>query len=87
MAAAEGLWVTGLRNVSGSRDFGKRVMSPYSERDRILGALKGLATGDAIGTQTEGLSSSDLGQWYPRGIRGFEGAPDAVILRYAKRRS
>src|SRR5256885_568110 len=50
--------------------------------DRILGCLKGIATGDAIGKQTEMLSHEDVLHWYPHGIRGFEGAPGSVIPRY-----
>jgi ADP-ribosylglycohydrolase len=50
--------------------------------DRILGCLKGIATGDAIGKQTEMLSHEDVLNWYPHGIRGFEGAPGSVIPRY-----
>lgn len=50
--------------------------------DRILGCLKGIATGDAIGKQTEMLSREDVLHWYPHGIRGFEGTPGAVIPRY-----
>ena len=41
--------------------------------DRIVGCLKGIATGDAIGKQTEGLSREDVLRWYPQGIQGFEG--------------
>ena len=51
--------------------------------DRILGCLCGIATGDAIGKQTEMLSPSDIEHWYPGSIRGFEGTPGDVILRYA----
>jgi len=51
--------------------------------DRILGCLKGIATGDAIGKQTETLAHEDVLHWYPHGIRGFEGAPGSVIPRYA----
>ena len=51
--------------------------------DRIAGCLKGVASGDAIGKQTEMLSHDDVLRWYPEGIRGFEGAPNAIIPRYA----
>ena len=51
--------------------------------DRIVGCLKGIATGDAIGKQAEMLSHDDVLQWYPHGIRGFEGTPGAIIPRYA----
>jgi ADP-ribosylglycohydrolase len=52
-------------------------------KERVFGCLKGLATGDAIGKQTETLSRDDVLRWYPDGIRGFEGLPGAVIPRYA----
>jgi len=51
--------------------------------DRILGCLTGIATGDAIGKQTETLSHEDVLHWYAHGIRGFEGTPGSVIPRYA----
>jgi ADP-ribosylglycohydrolase len=54
----------------------------FTLADRILGCLKGIATGDAIGKQTETLSREDVLQWYPHGIRGFEGTPGLVIPRY-----
>src|SRR5437667_11461700 len=50
--------------------------------DRILGCLKGIATGDAIAKQTETLSREGVLHWYPHGIRGFEGTPGSVIPRY-----
>ncbi len=50
---------------------------------RILGCLKGIATGDAIGKQTETLSRDGVLRWYPDGIHGFEGPEGAVIPRYA----
>jgi ADP-ribosylglycohydrolase len=49
---------------------------------RIAGCLKGLATGDAIGKQTETLSHADVRRWYPDGVRGFEGRPGLPIPRY-----
>jgi ADP-ribosylglycohydrolase len=49
---------------------------------RTIGCLKGLATGDAIGKQTEMLSHDDVARWYPQGVRGFEGIPGAIIPRY-----
>jgi ADP-ribosylglycohydrolase len=54
----------------------------FTTADRILGCLKGIATGDAVGKQTETLSCEDVLQWYPHGIRGFEGPPGSVIPRY-----
>ena len=51
---------------------------------RVVGCLKGIATGDAIGKQTETLSHEQVLHWYPRGIRGFEGTPGAIIPRYAR---
>jgi ADP-ribosylglycohydrolase len=52
------------------------------EHTRILGSLKGVATGDAIGKQTETLSREAVVRWYPNGVRGFEGTPGATIPRY-----
>ncbi len=54
--------------------------------DRVLACLKGIATGDAIGKQTELLSPGDVLRWYPRGVRGFEGVPGSTIHRYAGNR-
>lgn len=51
-------------------------------KERILGCLQGIATGDAIGKQTETLSRDGVLRWYPDGVRGFEGAPGAPIPRY-----
>ena len=50
--------------------------------DRIAGCLKGVATGDAIGKQTENLSREEVLRSYPQGIRGFEGPAGAIIPRY-----
>jgi ADP-ribosylglycohydrolase len=50
--------------------------------DRILGSLQGVATGDAIGKQTETLSREAVARWYPDGVRGFEGTPGTTIPRY-----
>jgi ADP-ribosylglycohydrolase len=49
---------------------------------RVLGCLKGVAVGDAIGKQTETLAREAIRRWYPDGIRGFEGPPGSVIPRY-----
>jgi ADP-ribosylglycohydrolase len=49
---------------------------------RIAGCLKGVAVGDAVGKQTEGLSGHAVRQWYPTGVRGFEGRPGSTIPRY-----
>jgi ADP-ribosylglycohydrolase len=54
--------------------------------ERVACCLKGVATGDAIGKQTELLSHADVSRWYPYGIRGFEGLPGSVILRYVGNR-
>lgn len=51
-------------------------------RERIIACLKGIATGDAIGKQTETLSREDVLRWYPDGVRGFEGPPGSPIPRY-----
>lgn len=54
----------------------------FTAADRILSSLKGIATGDAIGKQTEMLSPEDVLHWYSNGVRGFEGIPGSVIPRY-----
>ena len=54
----------------------------FSVSDRAVACLKGVATGDAIGKQTETLSRDDVLRWYPHGVRGFEGPPGDVIPRY-----
>lgn len=41
-----------------------------------------LASGDAIGKQTETLSPDDVLGCYPEGVRGFEGRPGEIIPRY-----
>jgi ADP-ribosylglycohydrolase len=51
-------------------------------KERILACLKGIATGDAIGKQTETLSHEGVLRWYPGGVRGFEGSPGTPIPRY-----
>jgi ADP-ribosylglycohydrolase len=51
-------------------------------KKRILACLKGIATGDAIGKQTETLSRQGVLRWYPDGIRGFQGPPGTPIPRY-----
>lgn len=52
----------------------------------MLASLKGLATGDAIGKQTENLSRGGITHWYPRGVHGFQGRPGTIIPRYARNR-
>ena len=54
--------------------------------ERVIGCFKGLATGDAIGKQTETLARADVLKCYPRGITGFQGRPGDVIPRYAGKR-
>lgn len=49
---------------------------------RVVACLKALASGDAIGKQTEMLSYSDVSHWYPEGISGFHGRAGDVIPRY-----
>ena len=55
-------------------------------QERVIGCFKALATGDAVGKQTEMLSRADVRQWYPGGITGFVGQPGEVIPRYAGKR-
>ena len=57
-----------------------------TEKQRVLGSLKGLATGDAIGKQTENLSGDGIASWYPGTVLGFEGPPGSIIPRYATNR-
>ena len=49
---------------------------------RVLACLQGIATGDAVGKQTENLSREDIQRWYPNGVHGFEGAPGEIMPRY-----
>jgi ADP-ribosylglycohydrolase len=53
---------------------------------RVIGCFRGLATGDAIGKQTETLTRADVRRWYPGGVTGFHGRPGDVIPRYAGKR-
>jgi len=55
-------------------------------RERVVACFKALATGDAIGKQTEMLSYPDVRHWYPLGISGFHGSPGEAIPRYAGNR-
>src|SRR5947207_10698123 len=55
---------------------------PVTVTDRIVGCLKGIATGDAIGKQTEMLSHDEVLHWYPHRIRGFEGL--ATVMESAE---
>jgi ADP-ribosylglycohydrolase len=55
-------------------------------QERVIGCFKALATGDAIGKQTEMLSRADVQRWYPAGITGFHGEPGKVIPRYGGKR-
>jgi ADP-ribosylglycohydrolase len=60
-------------------------MEPTTKR-RILGCLFGIATGDAIGKQTENLSHEEVLRWYPNGVHGFEGRRGTPIPRYLENR-
>jgi ADP-ribosylglycohydrolase len=62
------------------------VLGYKDVKDRILGCLQGVATGDAIGKQTETLTPEAISHWYPQGIRGFHGQPGEVMARYVGRR-
>jgi hypothetical protein len=72
-------------NTIANCDGGQEENSAYFEGDARSGEglLPGLATGDAIGKQTETLARADVRHWYPHGIRGFEGRPGDLIPRYA----
>jgi ADP-ribosylglycohydrolase len=54
--------------------------------ERVIGCFKGLATGDAIGKQTEMLTRPEIHKWYPGGVTGFHGQPGDVIPRYRGKR-
>jgi len=58
----------------------------WGARDGVIGCFKGLATGDAIGKQTETLTRADIRKWYPGAITGFHGRPGDVIPRYLGKR-
>ena len=49
---------------------------------RVLACFKALASGDAIGKQTEMLSNGEVQHWYPEGISEFQGQPGTIIPRY-----
>lgn len=51
-------------------------------RQRVLACFKALASGDAIGKQSEMLSHREVQHWYPEGVSGFHGLPGQVIPRY-----
>jgi ADP-ribosylglycohydrolase len=57
-------------------------MDNGSVEDRAIACLRGLATGDAVGKQTETLTRSDVAKHYPDGIKGLEGSAGDVIPRY-----
>ncbi len=53
---------------------------------RVVACFKALASGDAIGKQTETLSHAEVQYWYPEGVSGFHGRPGDVIPRYRRNR-
>ena len=55
----------------------------FSTFERIAACFAGIAVGDAVGKQTEMLAHVQVSQWYPLGVRGFEGTPGTIIPRYA----
>lgn len=59
-----------------------RVSKILGYRERVVACFKALASGDAIGKQTETLSHADVRRWYPDGISGFQGRSGDVIPRY-----
>ena len=49
-------------------------MKSLDYTERAVACFKALASGDAIGKQTETLSRAGVLRWYPDGISGFHGA-------------
>ena len=47
----------------------KRPAIPRALQERVIGCFRALATGDAIGKQTELLSRADVQPWYPGLLR------------------
>jgi ADP-ribosylglycohydrolase len=58
----------------------------FTKSERSAACFKGLATGDAIGKQTETLKRTAVKEWYPKGVSGFHGALGAVVPRYIGKR-
>jgi ADP-ribosylglycohydrolase len=58
----------------------------FTQLERSIACIKGLATGDAIGKQSEMLKRNAVRQWYPNGITEFHGELDTVIPRYVGKR-
>src|SRR5258708_2120138 len=62
--------------------FRRTLMDNGAVEDRAIACLRGLATGDAVGKQTETLTHSDVAKHYPDGIKGLEGKTGNVSRRY-----
>jgi ADP-ribosylglycohydrolase len=58
-------------------------MQRMERKDRVVACFQALATGDAVGKQTETLTRAKVRKFYPEGIIGFNGRPGDVIPRYA----
>ena len=56
-------------------------MKSLDYAERAVTCFKALASGDAIGKQTETLSPAGVLRWYPDGISGFHGPAEGVIPR------
>jgi ADP-ribosylglycohydrolase len=67
-------------------DVSKSAYRFMGYKERAIGCFKGLATGDAIGKQTEMLPRADIHTCYPGGITGFHGQPGEIIPRYLGKR-
>jgi len=52
----------------------------------VIASFKGLATGDAIGKQTETLSRAGVRSIIRRGLPDFQGRPGDIIPRYVGKR-
>jgi ADP-ribosylglycohydrolase len=59
---------------------------PIGFQERAVACFKGLASGDAVGKQTEMLTRRGVEIRYPGGITGFHGQPGDVIPRYVGKR-
>lgn len=55
---------------------------PIGLEERVIACFQGLASGDAVGKQTETLPHKEIEKLYPGGVTGFHGQPGDIIPRY-----